>query len=169
MVLVKPTARWLGKTQRIPRGRKISRNGMSGTIEVSADEARHLLRGFFISLVEEEGDSLLAVQLESGVPDSLEEGSAPSTPIGDLATVASVPSNESLVIDYLNTNESEAIARQINGIGRKTADDLAMARPLEWESVQAILSDRQLEAVIAFVTTHANVQIGATPSGSANP
>lgn len=68
MVLVKPTARWLGRTQRIPRGRKIERNGLSGVIEVTEAEAKYLLGNFFATLAE---------KLEEGATDSSGESEPP--------------------------------------------------------------------------------------------
>lgn len=161
MVLVKPTARWLGKTQRIPRGRKINRNGVSGTIEVTELEAQYLTGNFFAVVLDEAGlESAAALESTTKTEDPKETAEAQLTdkelpveteePAG-LNPAPTPPSDKTLVLEYLNVTESEAIARQIKGIGRKTADDLAMARPLSWEVVQGILSDRQLETVVAFV------------------
>lgn len=150
MVLVRPTARWLGKTQRIPRGRKINRNGVSGAIEVTEPEAQYLTGNFFAVILDETGlesAAALASPPETENPAETVETEEPAA----LNPEPTPPSDETLVLDYLNATEAEAIARQIKGIGRKTADDLVAARPLSWEVVQGILSDRQLETVVAFV------------------
>lgn len=151
MVLVKPTARWLGKTQRIPRGRKIERNGTNGAIDVTEAEAKYLLDRFFVVRVDEE-------------PSTSPPADAPREPLEDIPTDPAeetlpaetdvLPSEETLVLDYLNATEPEAIAQQIKGIGRKTADELIAARPLTWEAVNKILSDRQLETLVAFVKSN---------------
>lgn len=178
MVLVKPTARWLGKTQRIPRGRKINRNGVSGAIEVTATEAQYLTGNFFAVVLDEAGLNPPAVLVSTPATGaSAETTKAQLTdeelPVETEEPVVSTlvhapPSEETLVLDYLNATDPEAIARQIKGVGRKTADDLVDSRPLDWEAVQVILSDRQLEAVVEFVKSNVKVgvEIGVTKLSS---
>ncbi len=168
MVLVKPTARWLGRTQRIPRGRKIERNGLSGKIDVTDAEAKYLTGNFFATLAEEPEEG--APQEPGEPPEETHEevpaGQPEGSPVeeetpeeadqeGDAQESGETPPpEETLVLDYLNATEPEAIAQQIKGIGRKTADELVAARPLTWEAVNEILSDRQLETLVAFVTSN---------------
>lgn len=161
MVLVKPTARWLGRTQRIPRGRKIERKGLSGAIEVTDSEAKYLLDRFFVEVVETPGNPPAKLPEEEAPPpaDPLGESSKEHIPpepteVPPPAETEAPPSEETLVLDYLNATEPEVIAQQIKGIGRKTADELVAARPLAWEAVNEILSDRQLETLVAFVKSH---------------
>lgn len=163
MVLVKPTARWLGKTQRIPRGRKIERNGLRGAIDVTDFEARYLLNQFFVVMADETEDPPVAPPINPAEEESTEEIPAEEipaepaevTPPADIPPEPeTLPTEETLVLDYLNATEPEAIAQQIKGIGRKTADELAAARPLSWDEVNEILSDRQLETLVAFVKSH---------------
>lgn len=158
MVLVKPTARWLGKTQRIPRGRKIERNGLSGEIEVTEAEAKYLLDRFVavvVEMPEASADPKDAPPPADPLERSTEEGSPPE-PTEEVPPVETdaPPSEETLVLQYLNATEPEAIAQQIKGIGRKTAEELVAARPLSWEKVNEILSDRQMETLIAFVISN---------------
>lgn len=167
MVLVKPTARWLGKTQRIPRGRKIERNGLSGEIEVTEAEAKYLLDRFVAVAVEmpeasadpkdtpPPADPLERSTEEGSPPEPTEEVPPEVPPVEtDAPPTDAPPSEETLVLHYLNATEPEAIAQQIKGIGRKTADELVAARPIAWDKVNEILSDRQVEALVAFVTSN---------------
>ncbi len=145
-VWVKPTARWLGKSQRIPRGRKISRNGLYDPIEVTQDEANYLTKNFFAVVVTEAvAEAVVEVSADPVASENDQSGSPSGEPDPPEFNL------ETLCLEYLNQHSAEEIARDIKGIGRKTADELVEARPLDWEAVQVILSDRQIDAIKAFI------------------
>jgi hypothetical protein len=58
-----------------------------------------------------------------------------------------------LLLEFFNTQQPGAIAEAIKGIGPKTDEDLITARPLSWEKVEEILSDRQMEAARKWATS----------------
>lgn len=137
-MLVKPTDRWLGKTQRIPRGRRIERNSLNNPVEVTEEEARWLAENFFAFPVAD----------ESAPP-------IPSTPVPNGQAVPP-PSDESdiqqKILDYLSNTSPAQIAQEIKGIGRQTADQMAAAKPLDYGEVETILNDRQIKAIKTFLS-----------------
>lgn len=61
---------------------------------------------------------------------------------------------QKLTLEFFNTQQPGAIAEAIKGIGPKTDEDLIAARPLSWEKVEEILSDRQMEAARKWAESH---------------
>jgi hypothetical protein len=135
-MLVKPTDRWLGRSQRIPRGRKIDRNGLN-PIEVTEEESRWLAENFFAFPVADESAPPISPLLDSQT----------APPTSDESNI------QQTILDYLNTTPPAQIAQEIKGIGRQTADQMAVARPLDYGEVEAILNDRQIKAIKAFLSS----------------
>jgi hypothetical protein len=50
-------------------------------------------------------------------------------------------------LEFLNSTPSEEVAKQIKGIGNKTAEDLAKACPLDWNKLNEILNSSQINAL----------------------
>lgn len=172
MPLVTPTQRWLGPTVRIPRLGSIKRDG-NQPLEVTEPQAAWLVQKFMAKRVEAatafpitEGSNETTThqpnQETTHQPDQ-ETTHQPNQEgtLGDLGVDPTVdrasnettmPTWQTSLLTFFNTAETkEAIATAIKGIGPKTAEDLIQERPLDWEKVDQVLSNPQIEAAKAWV------------------
>jgi len=85
---------------------------------------------------------------------SVEVLPTPSQVAQDLMLESETDTNKSTILEFLNTAPSkDEIASTIKGIGPSTGEKLVEARPLTWEALEELLSDRQMDALRAWVKT----------------
>ncbi|HEY9747920.1 MAG TPA: hypothetical protein V6C63_04545 [Allocoleopsis sp.] len=159
-MLIQPTDKWSSRTVATPGG-LVKRPPGAPSFEVDNDKGQWLIDNKFAiaataSLAPERAHPPVNPALNTEilseaqpVVTTSEKYVDPASGQASAAQTDSPPTLEpwqELLLEFFNTQQPGAIADAIKGIGPKTDEDLIAARPLTWEKVEGILSDRQMDA-----------------------
>ncbi|MBD1864253.1 MULTISPECIES: hypothetical protein [Trichocoleus] len=160
MVVIQPTDKWNSRTVATPHG-LVKRPPGARSFEVTAQKGQWLIDNKFATVATESpaperahppvNSSLNTEILSEAQPvvTTSEQYSAEAS--GQTSAEQTDPPPvlepwQQKLLEFFNSQQPGAIAEAIRGIGPKTDEDLIAARPLTWEKIEGILSDRQMDA-----------------------
>lgn len=148
MIRIVPTTKWTRLLMPVPRGGVVRRASL---LSLNDRTAEWLVSNGYAIKLDDDTATVQAPYVHSSLesPSAEEIAAAVEEPVQD--AVADVQLKlQSEIVNFFNTTEAEDIISAIKGIGIKTAKDLVQSRPLDWDIVQTILNDRQMDSAIAW-------------------
>lgn len=141
MPSVEPTELW----HQSPRRLIVPNMGIvdyprAGAIAVTDDVAAWLLAEGYANQVEEQS------QAKNQTPPAGKQEQGQTQDTGETHAIE-LEAWQVQTLEFLNSTEPEEIAKQIKGIGNKTAEDLEKARPLDWTKLDEVLNASQINAL----------------------
>lgn len=157
--------KWIPVVVNIPGQRPIRKPMFKELVEYSDEIAKVLISKGYVEPV----DQIISEQVEP-VPSvetpltietkTLTEVAQPEVKVVALAEIETpvpeeieekVESKEDSIISYLEATEIEDIAEQVKGIGIATAKKIKALDPLNWEELNKLLNDKQIESLSIFL------------------